>query len=104
MYGYKVKVEKRWWDQTVAIWFYCSNDGNITVLRRTKEGNWDREEVGRGELVAEPSLVLPADLFEQMIAAGSDFIPPSAATDRHLKDTIEVRDRLLTLVEKTPPA
>lgn len=48
----------------------------------------------------QPSLVMGREMFEAILRAGSDIMPPDAGTERHLKDAIAVRDRLLAIVEK----
>jgi TolB-like protein len=47
-----------------------------------------------------PTLTIPVDALAALALAAGDHLPPSAATDRHLDDTIAVRDRMTTLVEK----
>jgi hypothetical protein len=44
---------------------------------------------------AEPSFVCDSNTITALIEAGSDFLPLSQATDRHLADAVKVRDRLL---------
>lgn len=61
---------------------------------------FENVEVAEGDR-PDPSLSLPSDLFGALITAGSDILPPSAATERHLADAIKVRDRLL---DKVVPA
>ena len=57
------------------------------------------QEVAQGaEMI--PFLRLPIEAFAQIMAAGADILPPSAATVEALRDTREVRDRLLTMVER----
>lgn len=46
-----------------------------------------------------PTLKLPEDAFAALIAEGANVMPPDRAQGRHLEDTIEVRDRLLAMVE-----
>lgn len=58
------------------------------------------EELALHAELPEPTLELPTEAFEMLVAAGSDHLPPSSATDRHLYDAIGVRDRLLALVEQ----
>jgi hypothetical protein len=101
MHGFNVKLEKRWDRQTIAIWFWRPGDPVLVAQQADEPGLWKDVEVERGaRFPVEPSLELPVDLFEQLVGEASDFFPPSAATDRHLKDAVEVRDRLLALVEK----
>lgn len=104
MHGFMAKVEKRWDRNTVEIWFYRPGQPVLVAQQGKEPGTWKNVEVDRdSKFPVEPSLELPVDLYEQLIEAGSDFFPPSAATDRHLKDAVEVRDRLLSLVESKTP-
>ncbi len=101
MENFQVRIEKRWDRATVQIYlFRPTSTGEKTVVARPtgKPGIWRNEEVELGAKT-EPSLELPLTVFEQIIEEASDFFPPSAATDRHLSDTVAVRDRLLALVE-----
>lgn len=45
------------------------------------------------------SLRLPEEVWVAMLAAGADVPAPSRAQHDHLADAVQVRDRLLTLVE-----
>lgn len=60
-------------------------------------GEWEHVPFGAEP---EPSLVLPSEALEALVAAGADHLPPSSAQAEHLADTRAVRDRLLTLVER----
>jgi hypothetical protein len=62
---------------------------------------WSFEDISEGRQTndAEPTFEMPLDMLEAIVAAAHDILPPSAATDRHLKDAVAVRDRLLTLLE-----
>lgn len=42
------------------------------------------------------------EALKALIGASTDSFPASDATTAHLKDTIAVRDRLLSLVERAP--
>lgn len=43
----------------------------------------------------EPSVEIDEAVLKSIVAAASDQLPPTAATDRHLADAIAVRDRLM---------
>lgn len=88
---------------TVQIWFYDNVGSGKYVLRvRDVERGallLERVPLGEGEPVA-PTMELPAGLLEELVKAASDILPPDAGTERHLKDAILVRDRLLGVLEK----
>lgn len=98
--GFHVHVERRWFDQSVAIWFLTRDH----VAHLDPESNvphglvWNKYR--EGSPLPDPTMVIPEDIYRALIEAGTDYLPPSAATDRHLEDSVKVRDRLLTLVEK----
>lgn len=66
------------------------------------EGRFEPHDVAQGASMP-VFLHLPRDVFKAMVGAGVDYLPPSAATDAALKDTREVRDRLLGMVEQAFP-
>jgi hypothetical protein len=76
-----------------AVWFFRRHpDGGVVVY--DADGSV-QEQLAAGEYVGEPSLVIAEDALKALVASASDHLPPSSAIERHL----EVRDRLLTLVE-----
>jgi hypothetical protein len=54
----------------------------------------------RGNILPGPSLIFTKDMLEAFVSAACHEVPPGEAVERHLKDALSVRDRLLTLVEK----
>lgn len=96
--GSVVKAEIQWRPATfeLDIWLWDNApDGNrVYNLDGTV-----RETVARYGEDVEPSGTVSRDVIEALVAAGSDFLPPSGAMQRHLDDAISVRDRLLALVE-----
>ena len=100
MFG-KVRIEQAWTRDAVKVWFYTPlANGTTRVHRLVGHDQWEDVLVEANGLLPDPSLVLPASALGALVAEAGDILPPSAATDRHLKDTIDVRDRLLSLVEK----
>lgn len=93
--GFKCHVEHRFQMDAFAIWFTLRD----RIVRFDAEGRRTIETFDPS-IQPEPSLVIPGDLLEQLVAAASDVVPPSAALSRHLADAITVRDRLLTMVER----
>lgn len=62
---------------------------------------WEWRKLEEAQITPSPTLTLEGNTFRALIANGSDILPPSAATERHLQDATAVRDRLLALVEKS---
>lgn len=97
-----VKIEPHWPTQGHLVWFF--ERAPLRVLRVGDEG--DRSfgpqwvvTTDDGTLV-EPTLILPEGALEALLAEAEKIIPASHATERHLHDSNEVRNRLLGLVEK----
>lgn len=54
-----------------------------------------------------PTMTLPSDWLEAIVAAGNaeaGIKPPNTSQADHLADAVTVRDRLLTLIERSWPA
>lgn len=56
-------------------------------------------ERGRDALMQEPSLTLEREALEALLRESQGFVSSTDATTAHLSDAVQVRDRLLTLVE-----
>lgn len=72
------------------------------VYRYEGNGVWKTEAAEVTSDPGEPSLVLTPQMAEEMVRAAQGFVHADDATVKHLNDTIAVRDRLLSLVEKCP--
>jgi hypothetical protein len=85
------------------------NTKRVIVLGRAYPGaprGWLRAD-GEWEQLSEAAppdekigFVMPEGALEAIVEAAGG-IAPQPATDRHLQDAIDVRDRLLAIVEKT---
>lgn len=97
----KVHIERRWDTQSVDIYVYepSMNMGG-RLLRWKDAGTVEWVEVAPGEQAEAPSLQLPVEVLEHLVVQAQDFLPPSAAVGAALKDTQEVRDKLLGMVER----
>jgi len=105
----KVRIERKSFEKSFIegynIWFYqdIGND-QIDVLEISKTES-DNEpstllrRYPRNESIP-PSFFIPSEALEALVKEASGILPPSEATVEALNDTREVRDRLLTLVEK----
>jgi hypothetical protein len=99
----KVHIERRWELNAVDIYLVeASADMTGRIMQIVGPDAWQWQDVAPGEKPA-PSFSLPLQAFELIVAGAGDFLPPSAATDAALKDTREVRDRLLALIERVVP-
>lgn len=104
----KARLEWAPFRDRVDIWLYQDAAVERGRVRRVlqADGGWEEIPIAEGAHAGEPvkpTLELPTDALEAIIAAAGDVLPPSAATDRHLRDAVEIRDRLLALVERTHP-
>jgi len=90
----KVHVIRR--PEALAIDIYIELERRPDGSTLCKAGDLEILEVAPGEEM--PRYVR---LFNEVAEAiVTELMPPPVATDRHLRDAIGVRDRLLTLVEK----
>lgn len=66
----------------------------------TEENDWESHLLHEGTPFA-PSLRFDGRTFENLLKAAQGVIDPSTATERHLKDALNVRDQLLEAVLKS---
>lgn len=96
----RAHIARNWSSRTAAI-FITDGGPAPRILQQRGADTWEwvafQPEVNDPDLT--PTLTLPIDAIEAVVAAAHDVLPPSAATARHLDDAIKVRDRLLSLVE-----
>jgi hypothetical protein len=92
-----VHIERDWLRLGYSITFF---ERHPTRVMRLSELGATWEAVEEGAAPTEPTLHLPADALEALLAEAEKVIPASHATERHLTDAVAVRDRLLTLVEE----
>lgn len=96
----RVVVKQRFeFRDRLDIWFCRFIDQNTTAILSA-----DLQEVKYNldprTSLREPSLSMSAYAAEMLFKELSGQLPPSSATDRHLKDTIEVRDKLLVMIDR----
>ncbi len=93
-------IEYQPYNLEAEIWFYFSTPSGTTFLsfpnKKYVTINLAEDPKGKG---IKP-LTLPYHLLKALINAGSELLPPDKAMENHLKDSITVRDRLLTIIEK----
>lgn len=91
-------LERDWATLDWNIYFYEAHANGTRVLIVQADGHgWMEVPLG-GQMPV--SLKLPVESMEALLMEAEQHIPVSHATERHLKDTIAVRDRLLALVER----
>lgn len=86
---------------------FMQGDHVVLIMGRTPEGrrawydgqNWQAidENAAAPE---QPGFVMPLGALEKLVAEALRVLPPNDQQERHLSDAVDVRDRLLTLVEK----
>lgn len=83
-------------DWNVYFFEATSRDTRVLVLRGDSVEVVDVPHGGKMPV----SLKLPVEAMEALLVETEQVIPVSHATERHLKDSIAVRDRLLAMVER----
>lgn len=94
----EVQITERWEYRTVEITFYENRNGELYVAKFLKDSVIHMEPVPYGA-VPPPSIVLRQDAFHALAESVSRFVPAGEATSEHLRDAVEMRDRLLAMVE-----
>jgi hypothetical protein len=96
----KVYIDHRFQAGTVRLYVLDDGPGRRRLWQSQGEGQWSFVDISEGAANdGEATFEMPVAMLEAIVAAAHDILPPSAATDRHLKDAVAVRDRLLTLLE-----
>lgn len=97
----KVYIDQRIAANSVRLYVLDPGGPGVQRLWQSKGGDqWSFEEIREGQSVEGMATIeMPVPMLEAIVAAAHDILPPSAATDRHLKDAVAVCDRLLTLLE-----
>lgn len=99
----QIHIDKPYWKRdTVDVYIYDSSPHKTTLFKMRTDGHLQSNvsvDPG-GELPSEPTLILPIEVFKLLAEKALEDMPPSTATVQHLKDAIQVRDRLLSIVEK----
>lgn len=104
-----VKVERPIARFGLAVWVWRTpnhpDDSTWILKPDTRVGedriNFHWEEVlSNADYSDSPSMILDDEVVAALAVAFAEHEPPNTAMSNHLKDTINVRDRLLVLVEK----
>jgi len=100
----KARVEENFPANSLKVWVYEITPGGGARLHRmvqTKDGEtyWEIVDVDEGAL-PDPSFEIPTPVAEALAPELLGVVPPNTSQARHLDDTIEVRDRLLTMIER----
>lgn len=97
----EIHTEYRRGTSILDVWIWERGMGSKPrqlIFKGAEEVEW--REYEDGERLEGPSLSLPDDVWRALSGKINGVLPASEATERHLKDAVEIRDRLLTLVEK----
>lgn len=92
----KVEIRQRPVTFQLDVYLFDNFDGKTFIYNL--DGSV-REELDHGGTSPEPTVTLDEDTLAAIVAAGADILPPDRAQAAHLADAIQVRDRLLTMVE-----
>ncbi len=85
--------------QSVEVFFYSQAAPGQLLHYWLKDGEWVSGPIKEGTWPEQPSLVLPREMLQALVDESEEVLEPDGATNRHLKDAVKVRDRLLSLVE-----
>ena len=96
----KARIERDWANAMVRVWLFEPRETGTRVLRILGKDVYQWDDVENGALLPEPTLYLPDEALQELVREASNVVPVEDATSAHLQDAIEVRDRLLSLVEK----
>lgn len=94
----RAKIEHNWQDNTVSVWILEDSLSRLAVLDSSLEVFHDLPPSTAD--VPPPTLRLPVPAFEALVREAGTTTQASDATVEALRDTREIRDRLLTMVEK----
>lgn len=87
------------------VWIYSLTgpygSEQFSYLVNEGAGQWSTVEQPANQEPPEPTLELSRFAAEALASALATMGRPEEATQRHLTDAIKVRDRLLTMLEKT---
>lgn len=98
----RVHIEQDWYSENVRIWVFSeASDPYVLRLKDGAFNEWEKLEEGTAH--PEPTLTLRADYWEAIVTAAAKTLPVTDTALEALKDTRQVRDRLLTLIEKERP-
>lgn len=94
-----IHLERNWASQSVTVYARVGSH----LLTVPAPGKLDHVPIDESAAQPDAFLIeLPDYVLAAIVAAGQDLLPPGRAQANHLADAINVRDRLLTLVERTP--
>lgn len=87
------------WRDSVDLYLIRDSHRGPEAAVESRDGGLSWEPVDEGAKPSTPLLSLPTEVVEKLARALHGVVPASDATQEHLKDAREVRDRLLALIE-----
>jgi len=92
-------IQPQPWKRAIAIWLYSY--GDMTTHYMVDNGYLvERSKVPHGSPLPEPTLELEPHVLKAIVDEAMESVAPEPATVKHLKDAIEVRDKLLNMIVK----
>lgn len=91
-------IVENWQADGFDVWLF-ERRAAATVLLRFDDGRPRWEETPQNSQ-PDPTLTIPRDALEALLAAAEKHVPATDATVDALRDTRTTRDRLLALIEK----
>lgn len=97
----RVYVDRPAWKDGLDVYVRSgSAERGKTTFWYWNGSEWEGSLLSELEQAPRPSLTLPGNLGKQLLDELAGTLPADAGMAAHLKDTIWVRDRMITMVEK----
>jgi hypothetical protein len=99
---FAAKVVTSWATDDVKVYLYEVNQHSdqISYFKPGPNGMIGRTHKRSDVIPEDMAMVMPAEALKAIVSAASESYPPSEVMDRHLKDAMTIRDRLLAMIEK----
>lgn len=97
-WDWQVRIWKNPVSDFLSVWLLRRHPDKISILGPDLK---TVTEIDPWAILPEPTLQISPDTLRAFVDAASGFTSADDATRNHLKDAIMVRDRLLTIVERS---
>jgi hypothetical protein len=97
----KIRVERAVNADQVHIWIIETRINLPWAIYRPQTETWEQVDPGFLLNAIKPSLVISEEMFGALAAAVDPRITSIDLIDKHLRDATCIRDRLLTIIERT---